>query len=71
MSESERMPGKRNRSHVPPIAPRASRIAKLLSGQLALQPTAGAHTGDTGADDQNVNVFASHEGHPRRRERRG
>ena len=33
MSESERMPGKRKRSHVPPSAPRASRIAKRLSGQ--------------------------------------
>src|SRR3954452_418417 len=33
MSESERMPGKRNRSHVPPLVPRASRIANVLSGQ--------------------------------------
>src|SRR3954468_13760725 len=33
MSESERMPGKRKRSHVPPSAPRASRIANDLCGQ--------------------------------------
>src|SRR4051794_22566816 len=33
MSESERMPGKRNRSHVPPLEPRASRIVKVLPGQ--------------------------------------
>src|SRR3954467_317171 len=32
MSESERMPGYRNRSQVPPMASRASRIAKDLSG---------------------------------------
>src|SRR4051812_3040028 len=34
MSESERIPGYRNRSHVPPIASRASRIANDLSGQF-------------------------------------
>ena len=30
MSESERMPGYRNRSHVPPDASRDSRIAYVL-----------------------------------------
>src|SRR3954462_14277799 len=36
-SESERMPGKRNRSHVPPIASRPSRIAKLRLGARAVR----------------------------------
>src|SRR3954470_12010817 len=34
MSESERTPGYRNKSHVPPIAPRPSRITKLFSGHF-------------------------------------
>src|SRR3954464_15167060 len=37
MSESERMPGERKRSQVPPIASRASRIVKLLSGHSRLR----------------------------------
>ena len=32
MSESERTPGYRNRSHVPPIASRASKIAQDAHG---------------------------------------
>jgi hypothetical protein len=32
MSESDRTPGKRNRSHVPPLAPRASTIAYEVPG---------------------------------------
>src|SRR3954453_10306906 len=35
MSESERMPGKRNRSQVPPSVCRSSRMAKLLVGRWA------------------------------------
>src|SRR5436305_4857628 len=34
MSESERMPGYRNRSHVPPIVSRPSKIAKVLPGSV-------------------------------------
>src|SRR3954451_19870132 len=33
MSESERTPGKRNRSHVPPTAPRASSTRTVLPGR--------------------------------------
>src|SRR3954452_20410371 len=36
MSESERMPGYRNRSHVPPIVSRPSKIAKDLPGRVVL-----------------------------------
>src|SRR6185295_9432007 len=35
MSESERMPGYRNRSHVPPTESRASRTANVLPGHLS------------------------------------
>src|SRR5919202_3471183 len=35
MSESERMPGKRKRSQVPPITPRASRMANVLPGHFS------------------------------------
>src|SRR3954451_15693664 len=35
MSESERTPGKRNRSQVPPSVCRSSRMAKLLVGRWA------------------------------------
>ena len=39
-SESERMPGKRNRSHVPPIASRASSTVKVTSGSASCRCTA-------------------------------
>ena len=57
MSESERMPGYRNRSQVPPIASRASRIVKLLPGQRRAQVAGGADAGEPRADDQDVDVL--------------
>ena len=40
MSLSERMPGYRNKSQVPPIAPRRSKTAKVRSGQSRCKRTA-------------------------------
>src|SRR3954454_14146524 len=37
MSESERIPGYRNRSHVPPMEPRLSTIANDLSGHFCVR----------------------------------
>ncbi len=36
-SESERMPGYRNRSQVPPEAPRPSRMTKLFCGSVLVR----------------------------------
>ena len=40
MSLSDRMPGYRNKSQVPPIAPRRSKTAKVRSGQSRCKRTA-------------------------------
>ena len=57
MSESERTPGKRNTSHVPPTAARASSTRKLRAGPLPRQPPGGADPGQPGADDQHVDLL--------------
>ena len=57
MSESDRMPGYRNRSQVPPMASRASKIAYEAHGHFGLHVVARADAGQAGADDQDVEVL--------------
>src|ERR1700761_7553199 len=52
-SESDRTPGKRKRSQVPPEAPRASRMAALRV--IPLQVIGGTDAGDAGTNDEHVN----------------
>ena len=56
MSESERMPGYRNRSQVPPLASRASSTATLRWG-CSTQPAGRADAGQPGPHDQDVDVL--------------
>ena len=42
---------------MPPIASRASRIAKVLPGDSCPQVAGGADAGEAGTDDQDVDVF--------------
>ena len=64
-SESERTPGKRNRSHVPPIASRASRIAYVRPGCRAWRWHAAPMPDTPAPDDQHVDVVG-HGLQPRR-----
>ncbi len=54
MSESERTPGKRNRSHVPPTAPRASSTRTVLPGRSRDNRHAAPTPARPGADDEHV-----------------
>ena len=56
MSESERTPGYRNRSHVPPRASRASRTAHTSSGRCFASRQATSTPEMPGADDEDVDV---------------
>ena len=73
MSLSDRTPGYRNRSQVPPMSGRPSKRAKVVPGRPFLQMDGAADAGDPGAYDQDVDVFrggACHSPDPRKAWRR-